>query len=358
LSDDKKPEKTDDEENSDEKKPETPEKKENNDKKPEEPKKRIQKGKPILVRLPVELAEALDKSCKKQGKTAAITQFVRDGLEKNGGKIEEPVDYKSLEDKEAEIKKDMAAVHKAMGHKFEVVNDLAIHLADGSLEPKKIPAIAKLLLDFTPERKHNLTKSDIEAYIPYLESKIELSEIEKQLKPLRAQKYEKVDTTIIKKDAKDFIPKQQSDRDRIIDHNRGCENKLDTGYAFANKDALKEGGVHWNDERRNTPEKLFELVKKYEQSTNAEEKEWITEYLKKEGTKADKVAWNTYLKTRLFPIAFPECDTYFLGKLTTEDLTSEKARARILPPEARDLCIKQKDRHADDYREKPKNTKE
>ncbi|MGD0449619.1 MAG: hypothetical protein ABSA79_01015 [Candidatus Bathyarchaeia archaeon] len=312
------------------------------------------KVKVVTVRLTPEELAAIDKTCPVGERNQLIKHMLKEGIEKSGGQIQAPVvTYEKLEAETDQCRRKMDRIIRAMKN-FQRVYD---NFVTQPLTPENIPALIEELREFNDESTaqntlgNGFSQGDVYDFIVYLKTKQKHDELCKQMRVKEKAELGKSETPTENKDAKvstepetlNLLRLKHVPKNRLCgcgrhelkeDHNRRCMYIMDTQHAC---------GLRMTNQNLNTPEKLLKMINStvWEFVTSAEEKNWIIDYLKKQGTTSQKVTVNTYFYFRLFPIPFPECDTYLFGKLVTEDLTCEKTRAVLLDPEDRDLCITQ-----------------
>jgi hypothetical protein len=287
----------------------------------------------ITVRIPPDLLKAYDKTNPPGGRTEDICAMMQEKLEKSGSQIKTTVSLPKLQSRADKCRREMERLRRVMvtNNKFESVETLALKFAP--LNSENIPLIIQELSGYSIKPTDMFDRGDLEDYILLLEAKHKHENLLQEIDNYRKANAEPATSDITKHP--NNIEKGNSKKKRYIsprdlcgcgyyetkeEHNRRCFYLYDMTHRIGFNRYL------------NIPVKELKMINEYGiwHDTSAEEKNMIVEYLKVHGTTAQKVMINNYFFYRLFPVPFPECDTYYDGKLVKEDLTCEKIRSLIL----------------------------
>jgi hypothetical protein len=290
----------------------------------------------VTLRIRKSSLKQFDKTCPKGQRAEKLRELMEAEAVKNGNQSGAAVNYGKLKADADDCRREMARLRKVMGQAFEAVKDVALSFAP--LTPENIPLIIKELYQYTIQPEDHFSRASLEDFLEYLETMKKHNDLLSQIDAYRKDKFgtepehpelEAQGGSEEKKREKQYRHIRRSERcscgrnETFYEHNR---------RAFYLTDVKMWIGIDPTNRFTGTPEGQLRGIREAgeEHCTSAEEKSMIVQYLKKHGTVNQKAMVNSYFFFRLFPVPFPECETYYKGKLVTENLTCQEIRSILL----------------------------
>ena len=312
-----------------------------------------EKNQIVTFRVPKGLLESFDKSCLEGGDRAEkLRTMIMQEAEKSGGQTQVPGNYEKLKSDADGCRREMDRLKRAMGSKLNAVETVALNFAP--LAAENVPMITQKLCSYLIEPQDGFDRGDVEDYIEFLEVLQKHDSLLKEIDSYRKARFGAAEpektlggsteqkTSTHSKDGKGrkrhINPKELCACglfEKQEEHNRRCAYNLDTGLSFAGA-TISELKQRISNDPGKPIEKLLQSISDHLENfygISANEKTRLVEYLKAHGTVKQKVMVNSYFFWRLFAVPFPECETFYKGKVVTEDLICQELRSFLMTPE-------------------------